>query len=186
MDKLCSVAWNWAGMDSSEQAAWVQAVGSVLAILIAIAIPVIGSWWRHRREKREAREQMLNAMLRVYEPITALLTSMEEWHETSDPAYDVNDPIVSTDPHSGQYEKLIPAVIATSAFLEDMGPATPKMRDFLFDVIELDRFNKSIEPISRTGSPGFYRNNLPDIRDRVAAVKTKGDALLAEINKATA
>ncbi|TBV70620.1 hypothetical protein [Pseudoxanthomonas winnipegensis] len=175
-------AW-WAALTGSEQAAWVQAVGSVLAILIAIAIPLIGALLAARRSRRASHQRMLNALLRIYDPIYALRTSLDEFHTTSDPDYDANNPIVSVDPSNGNFQSLIPGVMATSVFLDDLGPVAPKMRAFLFEVINLDQFWKLLEPVSRTGSPGFYRNNVEDIRLRIHRLIEKSDEMLKEIEE---
>jgi hypothetical protein len=175
---------SWCMLQPVEQAAWVQAIGSVLAILVAVAIPAISVWSRIRGERRLREERTLNAILQIYDPINSLRVSLDEFYETSGPEYDHENPGVSIDPNEGNFQVLVPAMIASVSSLNDMGDLAPAMRKFLFMLIELDRYLKMIPAIQRTGSPGFWLNNIDDIRDMLKAVITEADVVLEEI-KAT-
>ncbi len=48
----------WCGLSASEQAAWVQAVGSIAAIATAIWVP---AWQRRRDRQARAADQALQA-----------------------------------------------------------------------------------------------------------------------------
>ncbi|RUR71091.1 hypothetical protein EJP67_28955 [Variovorax guangxiensis] len=173
----------WSKLNPSEQAAWVQAVGSVVAILIAIAVPALAARSRFRTESAARKERMLNAALRVFDPISSLRESMAEFLETLSDDFDPENRGVRTDPNNGDYEPLIQPVIASVAVLDDLGTMAPAMRKFLFELIELDRFMKAIPAIQSSGVPAFWRTNLPDIRDRIREVVGSADFVIAEMRK---
>lgn len=172
---------SWCELQGSEQAAWVQAIGSVLAILVAVAVPAIGSWFKFKSERCLRKEIMLNAILQIYDPLNSLRESLVEFHETSAPDYNHQNPIVSTDPSQGDFQSLMPTMIASVSSLNDMGHLAPALRKFLFELIELDRYLKSISAIQRTGSPAFWRNNIDDIRSRIKDVINDADVVLDQI-----
>lgn len=62
MEPAKSFCWQfdplgWPCLSQSEWASWVQAAGSILAILIAIAVPAIQHWLSERRKKAEALDK---------------------------------------------------------------------------------------------------------------------------------
>lgn len=168
----------WCKLTPSEQAAWVQAVGSVVAILIAIAVPAMAAWFSSRKERARSRERMLNAAIRILDPISSLRVSLGEYYETSAPDYDPADPIVSIDPHEGDFQSLIPAVISSVSVLDDMGPLAPALRKFLFEIIDLDRFLKMIPALQRSGAHSSWINNRDDIRDQAKAAMNSADLVI--------
>jgi hypothetical protein len=172
---------SWCALQQSEQAAWVQAIGSVLAILVAVAVPALGSWFKSKTERRLSNERMLNAALQILDPLNSLRVSLDEFYETSAPDYDHQNPIVSIDPSQGDFQSLMPTMIAFVASLNDMGRLTPALRKFLFKLIELDRYLKLISAVQRTGSPAFWRNNVDDIRDMIKDVRNEADIVLEQI-----
>lgn len=163
------VVW-WTKLEPSEQASWVQAVGSVAAILLAIAIPFLGAAVKAWQDRKSNRERMLNALVLVHDPVDALWRSLDEFYTTSDPEYDHDNPLISIDPSNGDFQPLIPAVMATAAYLNDLGPVAPLLRKLLVELTEFHQFWRSIDAISSSGSPGFYRNNVEDIRERIKDV----------------
>lgn len=65
---------SWAGWKPEVWAAWVQAIGSVVAIAVAVSIP----WWQHRRERREKSH---DAALMARSMATAYLRYVKEFHQ---------------------------------------------------------------------------------------------------------
>lgn len=183
MDVWNSLTIWWTGLNGSEQASWVQAIGSIAAILIAIAIPFLGAAIKAWQDRRANRERMLNALVLVNDPVDALWRSLDEFYTTSDPKYDHNNPLVSIDPSEGDFQPLIPAVMATAAYLNDLGPVAPLLRKLLVQLTELHQFWRSIDAISRTGSPGFFRNNIEDIRERIKDVIDQCEVVRSAIDK---
>jgi hypothetical protein len=114
------VAW-WTALEPSEQASWVQAVGSIVAILIAIAVPFLGGLIKAWQDRKANRERMLNALVLVHDPIDALWRSLDEFYTTSDPDYDHDNPLISIGkktPHvRGKRMSLVGAVTADYLFL---------------------------------------------------------------------
>lgn len=113
-------------MTSQEAAAWTQAVGSVVAILVAIAVPYL-----IRRADR-AREAMVN-VVRAKGFALELLPGIERLHSTlliargelrRDDAYLYMDEIA---------EKLvIPSALENSArYLHELGPVANRVQDVI-------------------------------------------------------
>jgi len=175
---MCKLT-SWCALEVSEQAALVQAVGSVGAILIAVFVPLFIEWLKSRKAKAEQRERMFNAALRLTGPLSALHTSMD-WHVlTSSPDYDHDDPVINIDPSDGNFQPLISSVLSNiSLVLSDLGPLAPDVRELAFELMDLDRFLNSIPAIERSGSPAFYRTNLPDILDRISSVSVRASHVL--------
>lgn len=108
---------------------------------------------------------------------------MDDFVTTSSPEHDPENPVISIDSHEGDFQKLIPRVVALVAVLEHMGPLAAPLRKFLYELIELDDFLNSIPAIQRSGVPAFWRVNLPDILDRIINVIVSADKVLDEIKK---
>ena len=183
MDVWNSLTIWWTGLNGSEQASWVQAVGSIVAILIAIAIPFLGGLIKAWQDRKTNRERMLNALVLVHDPIDALWRSLDEFYSTSDPGYDHDNPLISTDPSGGKFEPLIPAVMATAFHLNDLDSVAPQLRKLLVELMEFHQFWRSIDAISASGSPGFYRNNQEDIRERIKSIIDQCEVVRAAIDK---
>lgn len=161
----------WLSMGSAEQAAWVQAVGSVAAILVAVAVPVIGGWRTKRGRKQDRIEKSRNAVLRIYDLLLQLQSSLVAFNETHDPTNTPENPFVMVDPHDGDFQKPIPALIASIHVLDDMGPAAEPLQELMFKLIQMDHWMKAIPAIQRSGSPAFWINNIEDIRERVSELE---------------
>ena len=174
---------SWCSLTSSEQAAWVQAIGSVLAILIAIAIPAVAGLRAAARLRQQANERMLNAALKVFDPISTLRTSLEEFYEANAQDYDPENFQVKIDPHDGDFYPLIPPVIGLVSVIDDLGTLAPAMRKFVYALIEMDRFHKMIPAVQRSGIPSFWLNNREDIRAQIKDVMDKADVVITGIKK---
>lgn len=172
---------SWCDLTSSEQAAWVQAIGSIVAILVAVAVPTMMGWYQSKAKRRFRRERKLNALLQILDPLSSLRVSLDEFYETSASDYDENNPVVSIDPNQGDFQSLLPSMIASVSLLNDMDEFAPLMRNFLFQLIELDRYLKLIPAVERSGSPAFLRNNLEEIRAMIKGVIDQADVVLKKI-----
>jgi len=173
----------WFEMASVEQAAWVQAVGSVAAILVAVAVPVIGSWWTKRGIKQERKEKSRNSVLRIYALLLQLQSSLVAFGEIHDPRNTPEDPFINTDPHQGDFQKPIPALIASITVLDDLGVLAEPLRNLMFKLIQIDQWMKAIPAIQRSGSPSFWINNVDDIRKEVAGLEVLATRAVEAIEK---
>lgn len=122
---------------------------------------------------------MLNAALRIFDPISSLRVSLEEFYETSAPDYDHENPVVSIDPHEGNFQSLIPPVIQSVAVLDDLGSLAPALRKLLFQLIELDRFLKMIPALQRSGANASWINHRDEVRDQVKDAMSSADLVIS-------
>lgn len=172
---------SWCSLQPSEQAAWVQAIGSVLAILIAIVIPIITGWLRARKETNLHKERVLNAILEIYDPLKSLKISLEEFYDQTDP--DNENTGICIDPHGGNFQLFIPKMVASISLLNDMGDLTPSFRKFLYKLMQLDQLLKMIPIIEKSGAPAFGRTNISDIREKIKNTLEEADNIISKIEK---
>lgn len=67
--------------------------------------------------------------------------------------------------------------------IDDLGPLAPAMRKFVYALIEMDRFQKMIPAVQRSGVPSYWMNNREDIRAQIKDVMDKADVVIAGIKK---
>lgn len=168
----------WSALDAAGKAAWVQAYGSIAAILVAVAVPLIAAACSARKQKARDREKMLNAGLRILDPISSLRVSVEEFYRQNDPSSGEEDSRLSADPNDGNFQSLIPGVVASVSVLDDMGPLAPPLRMLLFELIELDRTLKMIPVLQRSGYHAAWINNIDYIREKAKSVMDGADAVI--------
>ena len=70
----------WCGLTPSEQAAWVQAVGSVLAIGVAIAIPLVIARRDRKRREAEAASRARTYALHLMPLVERLYSKLRSAH----------------------------------------------------------------------------------------------------------
>ncbi|MBW5416087.1 MULTISPECIES: hypothetical protein [unclassified Pseudomonas] len=156
-----------AKLNPSEQAAWVQAIGSVLAIVVAIAVPATINKNQRRALADDKEERAKNAVLIIYPPIMDLSRSLDAFIELHAPDYNPEDPGIQLDPHDGEFTKHIPRVLAVIPVLNELPPSVAgPVRSLLAELVDFDHWLQSIPAIERSGSPAFYRNNIDYIRER--------------------
>lgn len=170
---------HWGSLTSVELAAWVQAVGSVVAIFVAVAVPTISSWRQKRSRKVEKAEKAKNTILSVYAPLLNMHRSLNVF--LSNLSADHEDPIVNWDPHDGDFQKHIPHLLAAIPAFDNLPPGVAKpLRAMMATLIDMNHFLESIPAIEASGSPAFFRNNQDDIRERAEALqKLTSDSLAA-------
>lgn len=160
------IQW-WTSVPSSEKAAWVQAIGSVVAIFVAVAIPAITSLRQRRVQASDNAEKAKNLILGFYSSLLKMNRSLDRFIETSDSSYSEEDVSVNVDPDDGNFQKHIPDLLAAVSALAELPRAVVRpLRSLMYRFIDMQHWLDSIPAIQRSGSPGFYINNLDDIRQR--------------------
>ena len=172
------IQW-WTSVSSSEKAAWVQAVGSVAAICVAVAIPAITSLSQRREKAAFNAEKAKNVILSFYPSLLRMNRSLDRFIETSDSSYSEDDDFINIDPDDGDFQKHIPDLLAAVSALAQLPSAVARpLRALMYRLIDMQHWLDSIPAIQRSGSPGFYRNNLDDIRQRAIELNAlTGEAL---------
>lgn len=166
-------------MSSSEQAAWVQAIGSILAIFIAIAAPMIGDAIKGRRERQKQVVRARSIAIMVYPDLKALSLSMDRFMEQTAPG-DL-ELTVNIDPLDGAYEEVIPKILAAAPLFDEMGALTKSMQNLAFELISIQQWHDMVGAISASASPGFYINNIGDIRIKVESARRQTNRILKDI-----
>ncbi|WP_152643627.1 hypothetical protein [Pseudomonas oryzihabitans] len=177
---MALIQW-WTSISSSEQAAWIQAVGSVAAICVAVAIPAITSLSQRRAKAADNAEKAKNVILYFYPSLLRMNRSLDRFIEQTDSSYSDDEGVINIDPDDGDFQKHIPDLLAAASSLAQFSPAVAgPLRTLLYRLIDMQHWLESIPAIQRSGSPGFYRNNLDDIREQAIDLKVlTGKALEA-------
>ena len=172
------ILW-WSALSSSEQAAWVQAVGSIAAICVAVAIPAITNWNQRRARVADDGEKAKNLILSFYPPLLKMHRSLDRFIETSEPSYSEDDEFINIDPYDGDFQKHIPDLLTATSTLTQLPSAVARpLRVLIYQLIDMQHWLDSIPAIQRSGSPGYYRNNLDYIRERAIELKALTDDAL--------
>lgn len=74
MNNLCFMT----NLSSSEWAAWVQAVGSVAAILVAVGVSYLQHWAQERRDRRREAQDVENMLYSIQDEIEVLREGFNE------------------------------------------------------------------------------------------------------------
>lgn len=160
------IRW-WTSISSSEQTAWIQAVGSVAAICVAVAIPAITSLNQRRAKATDNAEKAKNVILNFYPSLLRMNRSLARFIETTDSTYSEDDGVVNIDPDDGDFQKHIPDLLAAASSLAQFSSVvTGPLRALLYCLIDMQHWLESIPATQRSGLLSFYRNNLDDIRKR--------------------
>lgn len=90
METVKSFCWQfdplgWPCLSQSEWASWVQAAGSILAILIAIAVPAAQHWLSEQRKKAEALDKARSFGLFIRPAIEAFERKLQKVWDDEDP-----------------------------------------------------------------------------------------------------
>jgi len=177
---MALIQW-WTSISSSEQAAWIQAVGSVAAICVAVAIPAMTSLRQRRAKAAADAEKAKNVILYIYPSLLRINRSLDRFIEITNSAYSEDDGVINIDPDDGDFQKHIPDLLAAASSLGQFSSTVAwPLRALLYRLIDMQHWLESIPAIQRSGSPGFYRNNLDDIRERAIELNVlTGKALKA-------
>lgn len=127
----------WPKLTVEQSAAWVQAIGSIVAILLAVAVPAVQHAIAAKIRQREARDKSRSLGLLLLPHIRALteknnqLWSMEH---PDDDVYDVDDRTCQ----AGEYAVAaltIPAeILKHVAVLHDLGEAAAGLQRAIFNI----------------------------------------------------
>jgi len=159
-------------MNASEQAAWIQAIGSIVAIFVAIAVPFFSNRIRRNERVAEMNERSKNATLILYPTLLDLQRSLSRFVETNSAEYDKDEETINVDPHDGDFQSHFEKLLAKAPILDTLPieVAVP-LRELLAEIISAQHWLDSIPAIQSSGNPGFYRNNLEYILERAIALE---------------
>lgn len=175
---MALIQW-WTSISSSEQAAWIQAIGSVAAICVAVAIPAITSLSQRQAKAADNAEKARNITLNFYPLLLRMSRSLDRFIAKSDPAYSGDNSFINLDPDDGDFQKHIPGLLAAASSLSQFpSEVAEPLRALLYHLIDIQHTLESMPAIQSFGSPVFYRNNLDDIRYRAIELNVLTDEAL--------
>ena len=155
-------------MTSVEWAAWMQAVGSVVAILAAVAI----AWWQHH-EATSARER--DGMARARSLALAILPSMAEYKKRVSLLANVDDRVSLSWIHVANAVEPGDTVQRNVFQLHELGAAAGAMQRLLRYSIECRETALSVSRTASLGADGQFENVQSS--SGLAAVRTLDDKI---------
>jgi len=173
-----------AKLNPSEQAAWVQAVGSVGAILVAVAVPAVAGWRQRKAKKEERIQKGRNSILVIYPHLKQLQGSLATFVMMHDPDLNSDDDLINNDPHEGDFQKAIPNIMASVPSLGDMPDNVAEaLRDLITGLIDLDQWMQSIPAMQKSGFHSYWINNKEFMREDAMQLKQLADKAIDAASK---
>lgn len=129
----------------SEQATWVQAVGSVPALI---------SFGRRRAKSAENSERDKTSILSIYPSLINIKRSLQRLIEISESAYSEGAGYINVDPSDGKFQKHIPYLQAVIPRFNELSTfvAVP-LRVLTYRLIDMQYWLDSMSAVERSGSP---------------------------------
>jgi len=123
---------------------------------------------QRRAKAADNAEKAKNLILSFYPSLLRMNRSLDRFIETSDSANFEDEGAINIDPDDGDFQKHIPDLLAAASSLAQLSSVVAgPLRALLYRLIDMQHWLESIPAIQRSGSPGFYVNNLDHIRERV-------------------
>ncbi|SER22866.1 MULTISPECIES: hypothetical protein [Pseudomonas] len=161
----------WLPKNSSELAAWIQAIGSIGAICVAVAIPAVTSARQRRaaNKKREARAK--NIAVVMFPILMDLSRSLACFCERHDPQNKMGTVLFNTDPDEGDFQKHIPQLMSYAPVLDDMPETLAEpIRVLMKQLIILENTIKSIPGAEHVGLQSLSKDQIAELREEAKRV----------------
>lgn len=154
----------------SEQAAWVQAIGSIIAIAVAIYIPL-------SIDKRNKATQKYDKEARAKAVAVSLLPSIYKLRDRSsgfiseytDQNSVMGEPL-EPDSFDSDYLSAIPEIIGILKVSPDTGTVQNKITELAFYLFKTDEAINNISKLQREGYHAAWINNLPFILEQTEKI----------------
>ncbi|WP_286790575.1 MULTISPECIES: hypothetical protein [unclassified Pseudomonas] len=162
---------DWLPKNSSELAAWIQAIGSIGAICVAVAIPAVTSAKQRKALEKERTERAKNTLIVLFPMLMDLSLSMTSFCERYDPANPDGKVLFGNDPDNGNFQRHAVRVMNSAATLNELPSSVAhSVRELIVDLIDLEHSMKT-EPRSEPGEMfGMERKQLVHLRHQVLKV----------------
>ncbi|MBH2010697.1 MAG: hypothetical protein I8H71_13420 [Xanthomonadaceae bacterium] len=168
---------NFCALASAEQAAWVQAIGSLIAIAIAIAVPLFIDHLTKRRIDKEKNSRSKALALSILPDLYKLKASTSHFiNETTNPNDEATREIDELNgdyfAHAENFKKILAA-------MPDLGQYGAKLSSLVYLIF---RANEMIAIVTRLQASGYhsaYINNIDEFVEFARSI----DAATAEIIK---
>lgn len=152
---------DWFSLDANAQAAWVQAIGSIVAIFIAVLVPALQHFFAVRRDERQAKLKARSLGLAVRPDLEDLASRLDTiWSYESPDAKE--EPIrVLRDRALGAYTlgalDLSPALVSKIPTLHDIGNASDPALSAIHNVLRAkDYVTKGVDGFYPIDPQAFY------------------------------
>ncbi|MGA4531729.1 hypothetical protein ACPA1H_15400 [Ectopseudomonas chengduensis] len=150
----------------SEQAAWVQAIGSIIAIAVAIWVPL-------SIDKKNKIAQKLDKEARAKAVAVSLLPSVYKLRDKSSEfiaEYTDQSSVMGEPREPGSFDSdylsLIPEIIGILKISPDTGAIQNRLTELAFYLFKAEEMLEDISKLQREGYHAAWINNLPLILEQ--------------------
>lgn len=146
---------SFSSLSLSEQAAWVQAIGSILAIGIAIAVPIYIDILNKRRVVKERKERSKILALSILRDLYALKVSTSYFLEESKNTTE----ILEIDELEGDYFQHLNKFQSFAEYATDLGLIGVNLSHLIYKLIQAVELLNWTARLQRGGHHQAYINN---------------------------
>ncbi|MBB5860225.1 hypothetical protein [Xanthomonas arboricola] len=155
-------------LTSSEWASWVQALGSILALAIAIAVPVAIDKLRHRKDELIAQQRARNAAIGVLPVIHDLSRRASNFVEQTD---EEAPPELDLHALDGDFFEALPKLMEALPLFDQLGESAEALRQLTFELLDFRRWDQAIDDVlTARYNNHMRRTEMPEIRRRAHEV----------------
>jgi hypothetical protein len=151
---------NFCALASSEQAAWVQAIGSLIAIAIAIAVPLFIDHLTKRRIDKEKNSRSKALALSILPDLYKLKASTshfidEKINPETDAPREIDELNGNYFAHADNFKRIL-------AEMPDLGLYGAKLSDLVYRLFKANEMIATVTRLQASGYHAAYINNVDE------------------------
>jgi len=178
MDSLCVAC----SVDWSAVAAWVQALGSILAIGVAIAIPAVQRKKDQQQAKEERKRRAQALSLSLLPALYKVRASVQ--HFITEQTSQEPDALVEKDEHGGNFFAHAPELRSYLSVAADLDQFQEPFSKLFALMLQSEEMFNNATRMQRGGYNGAWINNLEFFIEHANNLHAKNDDLIRLIESA--
>ncbi|WP_289118080.1 hypothetical protein [uncultured Idiomarina sp.] len=178
MDRLCIAC----GLDWSAIAAWVQAIGSIIAIGVAIAVPARQHKKDQERTKEEKKRRARALSLSLLPVLYKLRASVQ--HFITEQTAKEPEALVGKDEHDGNFFSHAPELRSYLAIAPDLDEFQELFSKLIASMLQSEEMLNFTTRMQRGGYHSSWINNLEFFIEHANNLNTKNNELIRSIENA--
>lgn len=178
MDSLCVAC----SVDWSAVAAWVQALGSIVAIGVAIAIPAV----QHKKDQQQAKEERKRRAqalsLSLLPALYKVRASVQ--HFITEQTFEEPEALVEKDEHDGNFFAHAPELRSYLGVAADLDEFQEPFSKLVASMLQSEEMINYTTRMQRGGYHSAWINNLEFFIEHANNIHAKNDELIHLIESA--
>ena len=172
----------FSALTPSEQAAWVQAIGTLVAIAIAIAVPVALDQLRKRRADEQRRERASSLMLSILPDLYKLRTSTrhflaEQTGVSTDAPREIDELQGDYSSHAEVFKRIVAAT-------PELGVYGAKLSTLVYLLVRARELVDSVSRLQASGYHAAHINNLDEFVRYATEIDAATEDLIQAVEEA--